>query len=112
MAHVMALDSARRGALAAGARATALLLVKEANPATAAAVEAAARRFGLTPQESRVLRMVVDAGGVPLAADALNLSPATVRTHIARIYDKTGVRSQGRLVKLLSEMDSPLRASE
>ena len=39
-----------------------------------------------------------------IAADALNLSPTTVRTHIARIYDKTGARSQGALIKLLGEI--------
>jgi DNA-binding CsgD family transcriptional regulator/PAS domain-containing protein len=111
IAHVIALDGARRNALTAQRRAVALVLVKDANPATAAAVDAAAKRFGLTQQETRVLRMVVDAGGIPLAADALNLSPTTVRTHIARIYDKTGVHSQGRLVKLLAEMASPLRAT-
>ena len=109
IAHVIALDAARRDALAAERRATALVLVKEANPITAAAVEEAARHYALTPQEARVLRMVVDAGGIPLAADALNLSPATVRTHIARIYDKTGARSQGQLIKMLSETESPLR---
>jgi DNA-binding CsgD family transcriptional regulator/PAS domain-containing protein len=111
VAHIIALDAARRDGLSAERRATVLVLVKEANPTTAAAVEATARCYGLTPQESRVLRMVVDAGGIPLAADALNLSPTTVRTHIARIYDKTGVHSQGQLIKLLSEMASPLRAA-
>jgi DNA-binding CsgD family transcriptional regulator len=110
MAHVIGLDPARSAALAADPRATVLVVVKEAGAATAAAVEAARRRFGLTPKEAQVLRMVVDAGGVPLAADALNLSPTTVRTHIARIYDKTGARSQGALVKLLGEMESPFRA--
>jgi len=109
MAHAIALDAARRDALAAERGATALVFVKEANPATALAVGEAARRYRLTPQEARVLRMVVDAGGVPLAADALNLSPTTVRTHIARIYDKTGARSQGALIKLLGEMENPLR---
>jgi DNA-binding CsgD family transcriptional regulator len=109
MAHAITLDAARRDALVAEREATALVLVKEASPATAAAADEAARRYRLTPQEARVLRLVVDAGGVPLAADALNLSPTTVRTHIARIYDKTGARSQGALIKLLGEMESPLR---
>ena len=109
MAHAIALNAARRDALAAEQGATALVFVKEVNPATVAAVDEAARRYRLTPQEARVLRMVVDVGGVPLAADALNLSPTTVRTHIARIYDKTGARSQGALIKLLGEMESPLR---
>ena len=109
IAHVIGLDATRRDALAAERRACALVMVKEAAPLTAAAVEAVARSYGLTLQEARVLRMVVDAGGIPLAADALNLSPTTVRTHIARIYDKTGARSQGQLIKLLSELSSPLR---
>ena len=111
IAHALALDAARRDALSTHRDAAFIVLIKEANPATAASVAAVAKRYKLTPQEARVLRMVVDAGGVPLAADALNLSPTTVRTHIARIYDKTGARSQGALIKLLGEMDSPLRAA-
>ncbi len=109
MAHIMPLDPSRRIALAADRAAAFIVLIKETRLMTATAVAAAARLYGLTAQEARVLRMVVDAGGTPLAAEALKISAATVRTHIARIFDKTEVRSQGALIKLLSEMGAPLR---
>jgi len=82
---------------------------RRASPSTAAAVAAAAQRYGLSSQEARVLRNVIDVGGAPLAADALNVSLATVRTHLARVFDKTGARSQGALIKLLQEMEIPFR---
>ncbi|MBG0812048.1 helix-turn-helix transcriptional regulator [Methylosinus sp. H3A] len=66
-----------------------------------------ARRFGLTPQETRVLRAVVDLGGVPLAAEILGVAISTVRTHVTNIFDKTGVRSQAGLVRVLMEAASP-----
>ena len=109
MAHIMPLEPSRRIALAADRAAAFIVLIKETRLMTATAVAAAARLYGLTAQEARVLRMVVDAGGTPLAAEALKISAATVRTHIARIFDKTEVRSQGAIIKLLSEMGAPLR---
>jgi len=37
----------------------------------------------------------------------LGLSPATVRTHVTSIFNKSGVRRQADLIRLLLEMKSP-----
>lgn len=110
MAHLLPLDAERRAAIEAGGDAALVLFVKKLDPAGAAAAAAVAERFRLTPQETRVLRAVVDLGGVPLAADILGVSATTVRTHVTSIFDKTGVRSQAGLVRLLMEAASPFAA--
>jgi DNA-binding CsgD family transcriptional regulator len=107
MAHLLPLDAERRRAVDAGAEAAFILFLRKLDPTGAAAAAEVARRFGLTPQETRVLRAVVDLGGVPLAADILGVATSTVRTHVTNIFDKTGVRSQAGLVRLLMEAASP-----
>jgi DNA-binding CsgD family transcriptional regulator/PAS domain-containing protein len=58
--------------------------------------------FGLTPTEARVALHLVRAGTIARAAHALGLAPETVRTHLKRIYGKTGINHQGALARLLS----------
>ena len=84
-----------------------VLFVRRNDPGDMAAISTFAERFDLTPQETRVLQTVVEVGGVPLAADVLGISPATVRTHVTSIFDKSGVRRQADLIRLLMEMKSP-----
>jgi DNA-binding CsgD family transcriptional regulator len=107
VAHLLPLNGARRTAIEAESGVACILFVKRNDPADAAALAALARRFGLTAQETRVLQAVVQVGGVPLAADLLGLSANTVRSHVTAIFDKTGVRRQADLIRLLMEMKSP-----
>jgi DNA-binding CsgD family transcriptional regulator/PAS domain-containing protein len=58
--------------------------------------------YGLTPTEARVALHLVRAGTIARAAHALGLAPETVRTHLKRIYGKTGVHHQSALARLLS----------
>ena len=109
VAHVLPLNSgARRGARVAYA-AVAAVFVRRATLQHAAALEAVAKLHRLTPTEARVLLGVVEVGGVPQVAEAFGLSEATVRTHLKRIFDKTGANRQADLVRLIAEMASPLR---
>jgi DNA-binding NarL/FixJ family response regulator len=67
-----------------------------------------ASHFKLTPSELRVLYAVVEVGGgVRAIADALGVSQATVKTHLHHIFQKTGVRRQIDLVKLIAGIGSP-----
>jgi DNA-binding CsgD family transcriptional regulator len=63
----------------------------------AALVEA----FGLTPRESEIAALM--AGGLDLSeiAATLAIGRGTVAFHLNRIFDKTGARSQAKLVSLL-----------
>ncbi len=109
IAHMLPLNAARQQSIDAERAAAFVLFVKQNNPGERAAISAFAERFGLTPKETRVLQTVVEVGGVPLAADVLGISPETVRTHVTRIFDKSGVRRQADLMRLLMEMKSPFQ---
>ena len=55
--------------------------------------------YGLTPTELRVA--IVESGGVPKVAAALGIANSTVRTHLGRLFSKTGTGRQADLVKLV-----------
>ena len=88
--------------------AVAAILVQKATICEAVAFEAIARCFNLTPAELRVLFAVVKVGGVPEMAPALGISETTVKTHLQRLFEKTGTKRQAELVKLAAGFVSPL----
>lgn len=57
--------------------------------------------FGLTPAEIRVSIALVNGKSVAQYAHEAAISLNTARTHIKRIYSKTGVKRQSELVRLL-----------
>lgn len=61
----------------------------------------AARIYGLSPVQVKVAAMVADGLSLPDIAAELGITQNTARTHLNRIYDKTGVRHQAALVRLL-----------
>jgi DNA-binding CsgD family transcriptional regulator len=105
--HLLPLNAARRKSVGSGEGAAHVLFVSRSDPKDAPVIAAFAERFGLTAQETRVLQTVVEAGSVPMAADILGISSSTARTHVTSIFDKTGVRRQADLLRLLMEMKSP-----
>ena len=108
--HMMPLDSKQRATLGADRATTFLIFIRRLDDTGAVAITAFAERFALTKQESRVLRAVIDTGSVPMAADILGISPTTTRFHVTSIFDKTGVRTQPGLIRLLIETVSPFKA--
>ena len=87
--------------------AVAAVFVQRAGNDTPPSLDALAERYQLTPAELRVLIAIIDIGGVPEVAAALHLSQATVRTHLRHVFEKTGVRRQADLVKLIASQSSP-----
>ena len=65
----------------------------------------AAAVYGLSAAQERVARLLVGGREVAEIADGLGVSPNTAKTHLQRIYDKTGVRAQPALVRLLLNAD-------
>jgi DNA-binding CsgD family transcriptional regulator/PAS domain-containing protein len=59
------------------------------------------KRFGLTKAETEVALAIVKGDGRKAAAARLGISTTTVRTHLSHIFEKTGVRRQAELVRLL-----------
>lgn len=58
-------------------------------------------KFGLTPAEASFAAEIVKGDGIQAAANRLSVSRATARTHLSRIFDKTGTRRQAELVGML-----------
>ncbi|MGH7022354.1 MAG: helix-turn-helix transcriptional regulator [Caulobacteraceae bacterium] len=67
-----------------------------------------AELFGLSPAEARVALALFEGLTLREAADASGVSFNTVRTHLARIFDKTGVNRQSELVRLMLRSSGPL----
>ncbi|MBT8413688.1 MAG: DUF4440 domain-containing protein [Boseongicola sp.] len=67
-------------------------------------IEAAAAIFGLSEAQKRLAHEVSNGLGLTDAAQALGISVNTARTHLTRIYAKTGVNSQVALVRMLMSM--------
>jgi DNA-binding CsgD family transcriptional regulator len=58
--------------------------------------------------ELRILMAIVEIGGVPEVSEALGIAETTVKTHLSRVFQKTGTRRQVDLAKLLAGYTSPL----
>lgn len=61
------------------------------------------QRFGLTSAEVELALALVETGSRKAAASDRGVSDATARTQLTSIFDKTGVRRQTDLVRLLLE---------
>jgi DNA-binding CsgD family transcriptional regulator len=109
IAHVLplALGSQRSYGHGAGA---ALLVHKIALEVPPPPAQAIAALYGLTPSELRVLTAIVEVGGVRETAEALGIGEATVKTHLHRLFGKTGTTRQADLVKLVAGFASPVAA--
>ncbi len=66
-------------------------------------------RFGLSPREASVARLVAAGLSNRDVAASLGLSPFTARNHTARVLAKTGVPSRARLAALFGELDGARR---
>jgi DNA-binding CsgD family transcriptional regulator/ketosteroid isomerase-like protein len=64
-------------------------------------IDVAATIFGLSPAQTELAAQIASGLALTQAADHLGISPNTARTHLTRIYEKTGVNSQPALVRLL-----------
>jgi DNA-binding CsgD family transcriptional regulator len=59
------------------------------------------RLYGLTPAEAKVAAVIVRGRSGPQAAEELNLSYNTIKSHLKRIFAKTGTARQGDLIRLI-----------
>jgi DNA-binding CsgD family transcriptional regulator/PAS domain-containing protein len=64
--------------------------------------------FDLTPAESRVLLKIGSGMGSVATALSLGIGENTLKTHLNRIYAKTGTGRQADLVRLLADIGTPL----
>jgi DNA-binding CsgD family transcriptional regulator len=107
IAHVLPLTSGARRRAGVIYTAVAALFVRKAALVSSRS-EVIGKVFKLTPTELRVLLAIVEVGGVPEVAAALGVADTTIRTHIRRLFEKTGVARQADLVKLVAGYATPL----
>lgn len=108
VAHILPLTSGARRRTGARYSAVAAMFVHRASLDLPAAPEVMARTFGLTLTELRVLTAIVSVGGVPETAEALGIAETTAKTHLHRVFAKTGTSRQADLVRLVAGFASPL----
>src|SRR5262249_1535325 len=108
VAHVLPLTPGARRRAGKTYTATAAMFVRKATMETPAAPEVIARTFTLTPTELRVLLAVVEIGGIPEVASTLGVAETTIKTHVKRLFEKTGAGRQADLVKLVAGYSTPL----
>ena len=90
-------------------RRVAAVVIKDtqAEPHTSAANRREiAELYELTPAEEKLLDLILDGSGLFEAAEQLGVSRNTARTHMKRIYVKTGTRRQAELVRRLAHLTS------
>jgi DNA-binding CsgD family transcriptional regulator len=107
VAHVLSLAAGARRQAGSG-YAVAAVFVHKAALQTPTLIEAVAQHFKLTPGELRVLFAIIEVGGIPEVSFALGLSDETVKTHLKRLFAKTGTNRQAELVKLIAGYANPL----
>jgi DNA-binding CsgD family transcriptional regulator len=79
----------------------ALVAVFVIDPARAVdpSAEQLRQQFGLTPAEAGITCEVVKGNGLMECAGKIGISQATARTHLHRVFEKTGTKRQAELVR-------------
>jgi DNA-binding CsgD family transcriptional regulator len=99
--HVLPLER-RQTPTGIGSRAVAAIFVSDVAAPLRLPADAVALLYQLTPAETRVAELLAKGETLPAIAAQLGSSPHTVRTHLNRVFDKTGCHRQADLVRLLS----------
>jgi len=107
VAHVLPLTRGARRSHGIAYAPAAALLVRKAALESPSAPDVIAKAYHLTPTELRVLMAIVEVGGVPEVAVALGIAETTVKTHLSRVFQKTGATRQADLVKLAAGFANP-----
>lgn len=108
VAHILPLSSVLRNGSERVVDAVGALLLRKVSLGGPSYGELIARTFDLTPAELRVFLSIVEVGGVPETAAALGIAETTAKTHLHRVFAKTGVSRQADLVKLAAGFSNPL----
>jgi DNA-binding CsgD family transcriptional regulator len=75
---------------------------------TESRLEMAAMVYGLSPAQRRVAALIADGMTLNEIAERMKITANTARTHLQRIFEKTGVRNQTALVRILLSAAAPI----
>jgi len=71
-------------------------------------LDIAAAMFGLSTAQRRLAGLIAEGRTLPEAAREMRISANTAKTHLQRIYDKTGVHTQPALIRVLLSVGVPI----
>lgn len=103
MVHVLPLSAGTRRHVTAQAAAAAAIVVSQQSWDLPQRLQSAARLYGLTPAESRVVGVLLTGCTIGGAARTLGIKEATVKTHLQHVFDKTGTRRQVDLAQRIAD---------
>lgn len=110
LAYVLPLGGSRlRRGLSAGGKAA--IFIAPPDSAGVPGLDAIAALYQLTAAESRVLEHLVQGRPLAEAPDYLDMAPGTAKTHLARIFAKTGASRQGELIARVRQLAPPVRGA-
>ena len=89
-------------------RATAVLFISAAGAAPRMPSDAIALLYDLTPAERRILELIVAGRTRAEIARTLGIAASTAKTHLLRLFDKTGCKRQADLVRLAARLAAPV----
>ena len=107
IAHVLPL---RRGDIrqGGGLGAAAAIFVATPTDVRHAPIDALASLYGLTTAEARLLDQLADGKNRSQAAASLSIADSTAKTHLERIFTKTGASTQAELSRILASLSAPV----
>lgn len=91
--------------------AVAVIFVATPVDAQQAPLEALIGLYGLTDAEGRVLNQISEGKNRNQAAASLAIADSTAKTHLDRIFSKTGTSTQSELARLISSLTVPAHGS-
>ena len=99
-AWVLPLGSGLRQSLMSSYAAEAAVFIRELGPAITFPAELFIRHYGITPAECRLLMALVRGMSLKDAADTCGIALPTAKSHLARLFQKTGTERQADLMRL------------
>lgn len=90
----------RTSAASPSAKAQVLVLVVDPERSLATHAQQLRLVYGLSPTEAALVCHLIKGDGLKAAARTLNIAPTTARTHLKRVFAKTGARNQVQLAEL------------
>jgi DNA-binding CsgD family transcriptional regulator len=106
--HVLPLRQSQvRGKI--GARVVAALFIAPASLPPRMPSDALAAIYDLTPAETDIFELIVGGFSQAEIAGKLGVAPSTVKTHLLRLFSKTGCHRQAELLKLATDLSAPVR---
>lgn len=111
VATVLPLERGRRRSIMAPFAASAAVFAQDPERTPPMPGEAFANLYRLTCGELRVLLTLAQGLGAKEAADILGIGEPTVRTHLQRLFSKTGTSRQAELLQLLQNSMPPTTAA-